>query len=404
MQADPRRVVVIDDDPTGTQAVSGVRVLLAPDRAGLDAFFAGPERALYVLSNSRALSAADAAALVGRIAPDARAAAAAAGERVAVLLRGDSTLRGHVFAETDAVEPGAPVLFVPAFLDGGRITAGGVHYLVRDGVRTPVAGTEFARDPRFGYRSSRLADWVAETGGRRGIPVPGPVTAEAVAAALRAAGPGDVVLPDATTAADIDAIVAGLVAAEAGGVTVAVRCAASLAAARAGLACRPLDRIEVPPGRVLVVCGSFTAASTAQVTALGALWDRRVEVPAGARPNPTLVRTLADQVAGRLGGGRALLCTARDWAASADDGVALMDTLVATVAAVAGQVDGVIAKGGITSARVARDGLGAAWAEVIGQPAPGVALWRLCGERPYVVVPGNVGDDRTLADLLAMVR
>jgi uncharacterized protein YgbK (DUF1537 family) len=84
-----------------------------------------------------------------------------------------------------------------------------------------------------------------------------------------------------------------------------------------------------------------------------------------------------------------------------------MDLLVEVVAGLAGEVDLVVAKGGITSARMARDALGAARADVLGQPATGVPLWRLrlpAGPVPYLVVPGNVGDDGLLADLLPRIR
>ncbi|MQA27977.1 MAG: hypothetical protein GEU94_21565, partial [Micromonosporaceae bacterium] len=218
---DPRRVVVIDDDPTGTQAVSGLPVLLRPEPGALAEFFADGRRAVFAISNSRALDRAAAVALVRRIVAEASAAAKRAGvAEPAILLRGDSTLRGHVFAETDAVDPAAPVLFVPAFPDGGRVTIGGVHYLRDARGMIPVADTEFARDPVFGYRSRRLADWVREVGGahRTAVSVDartlrrdGP---DAVADALCAAPAGAVVTPDAETGADLAAIAAGLVRAE----------------------------------------------------------------------------------------------------------------------------------------------------------------------------------------------
>ena len=55
LHGDGRRVVVLDDDPTGTQTVSGVDVILEPSRARFDAFFASSARALYVLTNTRAM-------------------------------------------------------------------------------------------------------------------------------------------------------------------------------------------------------------------------------------------------------------------------------------------------------------------------------------------------------------
>jgi uncharacterized protein YgbK (DUF1537 family) len=49
-----------------------------------------------------------------------------------------------------------------------------------------------------------------------------------------------------------------------------------------------------------------------------------------------------------------------------------------------------------------RDGLGVRAAEVVGPVLPGVSRWR-AGDLDYLVVPGNVGDDRLLADLVALV-
>ena len=71
----------------------------------------------------------------------------------------------------------------------------------------------------------------------------------------------------------------------------------------------------------------------------------------------------------------------------------------------------IVAKGGITSHDVARHGLGIRRAEVAGQLFPGViSLLRPLDAAPgaigvpYVVFAGNVGDDGTLADVVAILR
>lgn len=403
---DPRRVVVIDDDPTGTQAVADLPVLLRPGSAALGEFFAGPYRSVFVISNSRALDRTAAVSLVSRIVREVRVAARRAGAGdPAILLRGDSTLRGHVFAETDAVDPALPVLFVPAFLAGGRVTVDGVHHLrVGSGSLVPVVDTEFARDPVFGYRSRHLADWTREVGGAHRIPIPVSASAlrregpDLVADALCGAGAGTVVLPDVATEADLTAVVAGLVRAERRGARVVVRCAASFAEVRTGATGRPVDRIAArSPGRVLVACGSFTDAATRQIAALGGLARRRREIPDNGEVDSVVQRLAADL--DRYG--RALVTTPRTYQPGVSD--ALMDGLVSVVRRLRDRVDLVIAKGGITSARLARDALGVDSGYVVGQPEPGVVLWRLPGPMPYVVVPGNVGTDQTLARLLSMV-
>lgn len=65
-----------------------------------------------------------------------------------------------------------------------------------------------------------------------------------------------------------------------------------------------------------------------------------------------------------------------------------------------------IAKGGITSSDVASKGLGIRHALVRGPMLPGlVSLWQPVGGLadgvPYIVFAGNVGDDDSLADVVA---
>jgi len=158
-------LAVIDDDPTGAQAEAGVPLLLEWGEEALRGREAAG--AVHLLTNSRALDDGEAYAIVR----DAAAAAVAQMPERRIVLRGDSTLRGHLLAEheavCDAAFPGrSPVLvLVPALPAAGRVTAGGVHWLERDGRRVPLGETEYAADRVFGYRSSRLLDWAAERSG-----------------------------------------------------------------------------------------------------------------------------------------------------------------------------------------------------------------------------------------------
>jgi uncharacterized protein YgbK (DUF1537 family) len=79
----------------------------------------------------------------------------------------------------------------------------------------------------------------------------------------------------------------------------------------------------------------------------------------------------------------------------------MMDRLGEVVGRVTDHVDGIIAKGGITSAHVALT-IGARDATVVGQLEVGVPLWQLelPRQRPYAVVPGNVGDSDLLVRLV----
>ena len=144
------KTVVLDDDPTGTQSATGVRVLLRWDADRLTAALREVD-AVYLQTNSRAVDASAAVALCERIRGEIDTAVDRLGEPVQVVLRGDSTLRGHVFAETDVFARDEPILFSPAFPAGGRVTVGGVHYVEVDGQRVPAHETEYAADPVFGF-------------------------------------------------------------------------------------------------------------------------------------------------------------------------------------------------------------------------------------------------------------
>ncbi|MGH9379411.1 MAG: four-carbon acid sugar kinase family protein [Thermoanaerobaculia bacterium] len=415
-------MLVLDDDPTGSQLSSDVGVLLRPDRAGLRDWLRGSDPGLYLVTNTRSMSAPEAVALLRAIRADVDALAGDEGQRVAYVLRGDSTLRGHVFEESAVFEEaGGVLLFVPAFPEAGRVTVGGIHYLRTSHGVVPVARTEFAQDPVFAYRSETLADWVLERGGPRPvIHVPlerlradGP---GAVAGALLAAAAGAVVIPDVETGGDAGHVTAGLLAAERAGRPVTVRCAATLAALRIGSRPRRLAAVPVPGDRLLVVCGSHTELSSRQVAGLTGRYgppvllgtDRLLGPGAGEE-----VARVAQQLAVRLDDARvAVLASERVRRAEhggLEHGAAVMRGLTAVVTAVRDRIDACVVKGGITSADVAVAGLGGVRGRVLGQLEPGVSVWSLAvgdGKRvPYVIVPGNIGDDGTLVRCVgALVR
>ena len=408
------KTVVLDDDPTGTQSASGVDVLLQVDAAGIRDALAAAD-SVYVQTNSRAIDEAAAVALVREVRDAAQAAAADLGEDLQFVLRGDSTLRGHVFAETDQfVEDDSVIVFCPAFPAGGRTTVDGVH-LVRIGdERHPAHETEYADDPVFPFTSGVLSEYVAEKSGRAHVGVPlADVRAGRVAAAIETAPAEAVVVPDAETDADIAAVAEGIVAARRTGRSVVVRSAAPLAAALAGVVSEGLLPHPLVPSPVptLVACGSHTAGATAQLDALEARHGAAVVIAtddAFADPVAAGLAAAGEARAQLAAGGIAILATERHRRAehnTLEHGELVMRALTVAVRALVPDVAAVVAKGGITSAELARTGVGATRARVRGQVLPGVSVWDLVSaegeDRLYVVVPGNVGEPSTLVDVVA---
>ena len=172
------KIVVLDDDPTGSQTVHSCPLLLQWDHATLLEGLRHPSPLVFVLANTRALAPEAAAERIRVISQALKRAmaeleAAPADKDCAgidhwlLVSRGDSTLRGHFPVELDAISaelgPFDATLLVPAFLQGGRTTVAGVHLLHGE----PVHTSAFARDGLFGYGSSFLPAWVAEkTAGR----------------------------------------------------------------------------------------------------------------------------------------------------------------------------------------------------------------------------------------------
>jgi uncharacterized protein YgbK (DUF1537 family) len=407
------KTIVLDDDPTGTQSATGVTVLLDSD-ADLIAEALSHADSVYVQTNSRALDEASAVALVSRVKADGEVAAGRLGEPVRFVLRGDSTLRGHVFAETEVfLEEDAVMLFVPAFPDGGRTTVGGVHLVRSGGERVPAHETEYADDPVFPFSTGVLVDYVAEKSGRGAVAVDiDTVRSGGLAEVLASVDPGSVVVPDAEEDGDILAIAVAVDAAIEAGARVVVRSAAPLAAALAGVSSSGLLAVPLlsKPRATLLVCGSHTAGATAQLAPVVDAWGEPTVVDtsealgdpsaAGRRAAESLLEQFDDRLLG-------VVTTERVRSTdhgTLDHGERVMAALTTAVRAVLPAVDVVVSKGGITSAEVAHTGIGASSAVVLGQVLPGVSVWSMTAhdgrEILYVVVPGNVGEPDTLTRVI----
>jgi uncharacterized protein YgbK (DUF1537 family) len=421
-------LVVLDDDPTGVQTLAGIRVLLEWDPARVRAALAG-RPSVHLITNTRALPAERVRPFVA----DATRSALEGAPDAAVVLRGDSTLRGHLLEEyvgvRDVVAPsGRPVLLlVPALPSAGRVTVGGVHLFERDGRRTPLHETEYARDGVFAYSSARLLEWAEErsdglfrAGAGRELHLDvlrsrGPAAVTDALLALSASDAPAVLAPDAETLDDLEIVAEGYRAATAARASVIVRCAPTFAGVLAGSTAPGL--VPPPSARdgVLVVCGSYVQQSTRQLSRLllarpGPLVEADVVALAGDQPSSEIA-VLAKEVSRRLAADRlAVLATPRERPAgttSLDAGERIAAGLARVVAAVRPLPSALVAKGGITAAVTLRDGVGAAEADVVGPVEPGVSLWSACwpdgNALDYLVVPGNVGDDDLLARLVDAV-
>ncbi|HET8880330.1 MAG TPA: four-carbon acid sugar kinase family protein [Arthrobacter sp.] len=458
----PRVLVVLDDDPTGTQSVADLPVLTRWDAEDFTWAFSHringrrPD-AVYVLTNTRSLDPAEAAARNEEIVRNALTAASGAALRVGFVSRSDSTLRGHYPLEPDviaatisAVDGGATdgVVIVPAFPDAGRVTIGGVHYMrgAGTGRLTPVAETEFARDASFGFANSEMARYVEEKSqgrfraesvivlgldtiraagsgpdGSAGDPQ---LSADAIADAIDAATDSTPIVADIVSEHDLRLLALGLEEAERRGKKLLYRVGPPFVRARIGQEIHAeLSGAEAYAGTTppeaggLIVVGSHVGVTTRQLNVLTAqhsaarIVEIDVEQLLDGRAAEHLDATVATVVEA-LHGADVILHTSRLLikADDAAESLRIARTVSAAVVAVVNRTlktfppRFVIAKGGITSSDVAAHGLEIRRAIVRGPMLPGiVSLWEpVDGPAkgiPYVVFAGNVGDDDSLAQV-----
>jgi uncharacterized protein YgbK (DUF1537 family) len=443
-QAAGRCIVALDDDPTGTQTVHSVWVVTRWDVETLYKALRDGDPALYILTNTRSYPLAEARRINREIAANLTRAAQAAERPVVVVSRSDSTLRGHYPGEVDALgealaAAGASALdgvcLIPFFLEGGRYTVDDVHWVEEDDRLIPAAQTPYAQDAAFGYRHSRLPEWVEEKSGGRiresdvctislaTLREGGP---NAVQAGLMAVDGGRVVVVNAASYRDIEVFVSGWQRAEDAGKRFLFRSAASFVQVAAGLPARPLLTTEAlgagrPAGGGLIVFGSHVPKSTRQLAAACALPDvKAVELSAEAVLKPetrpaAVERAAATLNAALFAGQHGLIFTSRQVVTARSDeenlrtGQSISAALMDVVERIEREPRFVIGKGGITSSDLATKGMQVTAARVAGQVLPGVPVWRLGpGSRwpdlPYTVFPGNVGDDEAVAHVINMYR
>ncbi|WOH18951.1 four-carbon acid sugar kinase family protein [Paenarthrobacter sp. GOM3] len=451
--AAPKILVVLDDDPTGTQSVADLAVLTRWEVQDFTWAFTHisenhTKPAVYVLTNTRSLDPAEASTRNEEIVRNALAAAGPAGLKLGFVSRSDSTLRGHyplepdVIAATVAAETGETtdgVVIVPAFPDAGRVTIGGVHYMRGDaGSLTPVAETEFAKDASFGFANSEMAKYVEEKSQgrfpasdvivldlniiRAGASAQDPaISAKAIADAIEPATNSTPIVADIVTENDFRALALGLEEAERRGKKLLYRVGPPFVRGRIGQEIRTaLTSQEAYAGNTpstaggLIVVGSHVGVTTRQLNNLTAehssarIIEIDVEQLLGAEAD-AYIATVVSDVVGALRDGDVIVHTSR-LLIKTDDAAASLKIARTVSAAVVAVVNRtlktfpprfVIAKGGITSSDVAAHGLEIRHAIVRGPMLPGiVSLWEpVDGPAkgiPYIVFAGNVGDDQSL--------
>ena len=445
IKANNLKIVVLDDDPTGVQTVHDVSVYTDWSVESIREGFAEDNKVFYILTNSRGMTEQETTAAHRRIAERVAAVSAETGIPYMYMSRSDSTLRGHYPLETKLLKEGIEAaggtvdgeILCPFFKEGGRFTIGDIHYVLQGELLVPAADTEFARDKTFGYTRSSIPEYIEEkTGGEYSA---GSVTCisldslrnieiDKIEKQLLAVKDFGKVCLNAVDYCDLKVFSIALYRAIAQGRNFIFRTAAGEVKVLGGISDQPLltrkDMVvnETDFGGVVVV-GSHTQKTTAQLKELLTLdcvvpveFDSNkvlegddafyAEVDRCVAEEEKIIRTGKTAVCYTS---RTLLTLENDTKESAllrsvkiSDGVqSLVGRLHLTPAFV-------IAKGGITSSDVGTKALAVRRANVMGQIRPGIPVWQTGEESrfpktPYVIFPGNTGNETTLREAVEIL-
>lgn len=435
-----KKIVVLDDDPTGVQTVHDVSVYTDWSEESICSGFEEEKNLFYILTNSRGFTEGQTATCHTEIIERVDRTAKKMGKEYMIVSRGDSTLRGHYPLETELLRKGFEAdgtkkadgeILCPFFKEGGRYTIGNVHYVKNGEQLIPVGQTEFAKDRTFGYQSSNLCEYIEEkTKGKYPADEVTCITLDELRGQkydeieeklMNVQGFGKIIV-NALDYCDLKVFTIALYRVMRQGKNFMFRTAAALVKVMGGISDKPLltrkDMVvnETTNGGIIVI-GSHTQKTTSQLEEL-----KKVKGLVFLEFNSDLVldeevftkeieKTLQLEEKWIAAGNTVVVYTRRKLLVIENDtkeeallrSVKISEAVQSLVGRLNVTPAFVIAKGGITSSDVGTKALCVKKANVMGQIRPGVPVWQTGKESrfpmiPYVIFPGNVGEVTTLRE------
>ena len=445
IEANNKKIVVLDDDPTGVQTVHDISVYTNWDKDSIRQGFEEENNLFYVLTNSRGFTEDQTTKAHHEIAEVVDEVARETGKEYIFISRSDSTLRGHYPLETQLLKAdyekntGKTIdgeVMCPFFKEGGRFTIDNVHYVKYGEELVPANETEFAKDKTFGYTAYTMPEYIEEK--TKGEYKASDVTCisledihnmdiDKIEAQLMEVKDFNKIIVNAVDYADVKVFCVALYRAMAKGKVFMFRTAAAIVKVMGAVTDQPLLTreqmvVKETTNGGIVVVGSHTDKTTKQVECLKELKDIEfIELDATLVKDDaafeTEVQRCLDKEEECIRAGKTVCCYTTRVLITADTGdkedelrlsVKISDAVQALVGRLSITPSFVIAKGGITSSDVGTKALAVKKANVLGQIKPGIPVWQTGEESkfpltPYVIFPGNVGEISTLKEAVEVL-
>ena len=437
MEGFHKKLVVLDDDPTGVQTVHDVSVYTDWEEESIGSGFEEKESMFFILTNSRSFSIEETTKVHQDIAERVKKVAWEKGQDFMLISRGDSTLRGHYPLETQILADGLGVvdgeIICPFFPEGGRYTMDNIHYVKEQDNLVPAGMTEFAKDKTFGYKSSDLTEYVEEkTEGKYkkedcitvSLEELNALDVQGIKDKLMAARDMAKIIVNAVSYADLKVFCAALVLAMKDGKRYMARTAAAFTKVLGRVSNQPLLERKQLEGETknggIVLIGSHVKKTTDQLNCLKELGGQadfmEFQVNTVFEENgleKEAERTVKAAEEKILSGRTVVIYTSRQLLApenmTTEEKLQISVKISNAVTSIIGKLSVkpkfIIAKGGITSSDVGTKALQVKKARVMGQVKKGIPVW-MTGEEskfpgmPYIIFPGNVGEVSTLKEIV----
>ena len=441
-----KKIIVLDDDPTGVQTVHGISVYTDWSPENIEAGFAEDNSMFFILTNSRGFTAEETEKAHKEIASIIRETADKHNKEFIIISRGDSTLRGHYPLETEVlkntVEQQSDISFdgeviMPFFQEGGRFTIDNVHYVQDEDDLIPAGETEFAKDRTFGYRSSHLGEWAQEKsmGAFKASDAVylslediRSLNIDHLVEQLMSVKDFNKVIVNATQYIDAKVVVIALIRAMNAGKHFMFRSAAALTKIIGGVADRGLltkqELITNDSGNGgLIMIGSHVKKTTEQFEVLRTCdFIEFIEFDVHLVLHPEKFQAEIERVIETSEqlirqGQTVAVYTKRERLDLGDNqqeeelklSVKISDAVTSIVKKLHVRPSFIIAKGGITSSDIGTKGLSVKRATVAGQIKPGIPVWLTGSESKYpglayVIFPGNVGSKTSLKEVAELLH
>lgn len=445
IEANNKKIVVLDDDPTGVQTVHDISVYTNWDKDSIRQGFEEENNLFYVLTNSRGFTEEQTTKAHHEIAEVVDEVARETGKEYIFISRSDSTLRGHYPLETQLLKAdyekntGKTIdgeIMCPFFKEGGRFTIDNVHYVKYGEELVPANETEFAKDKTFGYTAYTMPEYIEEKTKREykaadvtciSLEDIHNMDIDKIEEQLMEVTGFNKVIVNAVDYADVKVFCTALYRAMAKGKVFMFRTAAAIVKVMGAVTDQPLLTreqmvVKETTNGGIVVVGSHTEKTTKQVECLKELKDIEfIELDATLVKDDDAFEAEVSRCLAReeecIRAGKTVCCYTTRALITADTGdkedelrlsVKISDAVQSLVGRLSITPSFVIAKGGITSSDVGTKALEVKKANVLGQIKPGIPVWQTGEESkfpltPYVIFPGNVGEISTLKEAVEVL-